>query len=492
MRIDASARGLSMIFQVAEDGRVHLVSFGQESESEKSLKWSDICDVHLSGENPDDHHGAKLTGNSESRRLCYVSHEFVEKEDGKELIFTLANEKIRVKMHYRFYENISAVRCFSEVSCIGKEPVGLEYLSSFSFVGLPEQEGAVYLPHNAWVQEVNWRKYSLLELGLERATPFSTKRIARSNTGTWSSKEYLPMGAYESKDGCLMWQIEHNGSWAWEISDIADELYLKISGPNDREHGFYRELIPGESFVSVPVCLSFGEDFTGALSAMTDYRRKIFKNNGPNQKLPVIFNDYMHCLWADPTTEKMIPVINRAKEVGAEFYCMDAGWYADGTWWETVGEWMPQEKRFPGGIKEVFDYIRAQGMVPGIWLEIEVMGIGCPILSQFEDECFFMRHGKKVIDHGRYHFDFRNEKVRRFATGVVDRVVTEYGVGYIKFDYNIDGGIGTEVDSDSFGDGLLAHNRAYLDWIDEICAKYPDLVIENCASGGMRMDYAQL
>ena len=57
--------------------------------------------------------------------------------------------------------------------------------------------------------------------------------------------------------------------------------------------------------------------------------------------------------------------------------------------------------------------------------------------------------------------------------------VEEYGVGYIKMDYNIDAGIGTEVNSDSFGDGLLQHNRAYLNWIDEIKAKYADINADN-------------
>ena len=71
-------------------------------------------------------------------------------------------------------------------------------------------------------------------------------------------------------------------------------------------------------------------------------------------------------------------------------------------------------------------------------------------------------------------------------------MVNEYGVGYIKMDYNINSGIGTEVDSDSLGDGLLEHNRAYLAWLDSIFVKYPDLIIENCGSGGMRMDYAML
>lgn len=269
-------------------------------------------------------------------------------------------------------------------------------------------------------------------------------------------------------------------------------LYLKVSGPTEQENHWYKELLPGEKFETVKVGATVGENFEGALCAMTKYRRQIIDNNMENERLPVIFNDYMHCINADPTTEKMIPVIDAAAEAGAEYYCMDAGWYADGTWWETVGEWQPAKYRFPGGIKKVFDYIKQKGMVPGIWLETEAMGINCPLAAQFEDECFFMRHGKRIIDHGRFILDFRNKKVREYTMSVVDRVVGEYGVGYIKFDYNVEGGIGTEIDSDSFGDGLLEHNRAYLSWIADIKKKYPHLVLENCSSGGMRMDYASM
>jgi len=125
-------------------------------------------------------------------------------------------------------------------------------------------------------------------------------------------------------------------------------------------------------------------------------------------------------------------------------------------------------------------------------LELEVMGIKCPLISKLPNEWFFMRHGKKVIDHSRYQLDYRNPEVREFATGIIDRLVNDYGVGYIKMDYNIDMGIGTDLNADSPGDGLLGHNRAYLKWIDGIFEKYPNLVIENCSSGGLRMDYAML
>ena len=71
-------------------------------------------------------------------------------------------------------------------------------------------------------------------------------------------------------------------------------------------------------------------------------------------------------------------------------------------------------------------------------------------------------------------------------------MIEEFGVEYIKNDYNVECGVGTDYNSDSVGDGLLDHNRAFLAWYEGIRAKYPHVTFENCASGGMRMDYAML
>lgn len=494
MVLDFTQNGISVIFEVTEEKKLRLKEFslGKNPTEEKNLKWCSAVEVHLSGENQDDHHGAKHTGSSGFFSLLYEGHEYYENEHGNKLEISLCDSKMRTTLHYQFYKGLPAVRTWTTVKNISDEVIGLEYVSSFAYTGLGMEEPHVLIPHNTWKSEANWKDYRLEDLGLEHNNSFSMKRISASNTGMWSCKEYLPMAAYYDKTSTLMWQIENNGSWQWEISDIDNMFYLRLSGPTEQENQWYKELKPQECFESVKACLTFGKDFNAALEAMTRYRRIIIENNETNQKMPVIFNDYMHCLWADPTTEKVLPVVDKAAEAGADYYCMDAGWYADGTWWETVGEWLPQEKRFPNGINEVFDYIRSKNMVPGIWLELEVMGIGCPLAKEFEDECFFMRHGKRVIDHGRYQLDFRNPKVRAFTTSIVDRVVQEYGVGYIKTDFNVDAGVGTEVDADSFGDGLLENNRAYLSWVDEIRAKYPDLILEGCSSGGLRMDYAHM
>jgi len=120
------------------------------------------------------------------------------------------------------------------------------------------------------------------------------------------------------------------------------------------------------------------------------------------------------------------------------------------------------------------------------------MGINCPLASKVPDAWFFQRGGKRLIDHGRYQLDFRNPEVRAHADAVIDRVIRDYGVGYIKMDYNCNAGPGTDYQADAPGDGLLGHNRAYLDWVRDVFRRYPSLVIENCGSGGMRLDYAQL
>ena len=407
-----------------------------------------------------------------------------------------------VTSHFVFYPNVSAVRTYTTVENRSDREVTLEFVSSLALFGISKEGvGAwdtkcrVSIPHNTWLGEAQWHTHPVPELGLSKVGGFSIKPLIVSSTGTFCSDEFLPSAYFENTAAStgILWQIEHNGSWMWEIGDASDELYLLLSGPCQDTAGWWKTLAPGESFESVPAAAVFtNKGFNDALAKMTQYRRAIRRPNADNENLPVIFNDYMNCLGGDPTTAKLSPLIDAAAKAGCEYVCIDCGWYSDGPWWNGVGEWMPSGARFPGGIREPLDYIRSKGMVPGLWLEIEVMGIQCPLADSLPDDWFFLRHGKRVIDHGRYQLDFSNPAVRAYASGVIDRLVQEYGVGYIKMDYNIEAGIGTECGSESFGDGLLRHNRSYLAWLDGVFAKYPDLTIECCSSGGQRVNYALL
>ncbi|PYI56618.1 glycoside hydrolase family 36 protein [Paenibacillus flagellatus] len=502
--------GIHLHVEITEDGDVRLRHFSPFPEDE-ARSGSDatrsrrrIVELQASGEDHNDHHGAKYTGTMPAGRLVYAGHSDTRNEAGRKLEVALEDGDTLVTVHYQFYDGIAVIRAWTEVTNRGAVPLPLEYVSSFALTGIDkegegtwETKSRLHVPHNTWHGELQWRGCSLPELGLTMANAFSVKRLNYGSSGTWSSAGYVPMGCYENtaQATALVWQIEHNGSWHWEIGDAPDrQLYLQLSGPTEAESHWWKRLSPGETFVSVPVAVGvvrggFGE----AIAELTRYRRAVRRPHADNERLPIIFNDYMNCLFADPTTEKLLPLIDAAAEAGCEYFCIDAGWYADGPWWDAVGVWQPSTRRFPGGgLQAVLDHIRAKGMIPGLWLELEVMGVHCPIAADVPDEWFFVRHGRRVIDHGRYQLDYRHPDVVRYADEVIDRLVTEYGVGYIKMDYNINAGIGTEIGADSFGDGLLQHNRAYLGWLDRVFERYPQLIIENCGSGGMRMDYAML
>lgn len=502
--------GLFLTFEISDERDVRFLHFSAqpfetvECYEDKRRRKFRLVEVHLSGENQKDHHGSKHTGSMPGNRFKLKEWKDGRNRYGRILEIEQLDDAtgIEVISHFQFYNGIPVVRSWTTVSNKGNEEAGLEYVSSFSLVGV-DKEGLshrndkirLHVPHNTWFGEAQWKDYSLPEMGLHDVNEFSMKRISISSTGTWSSSQYAPSGILENIESglSLFWQIEHNGSWQYEISDMTHLLYLQLSGPTEQEHHWWKKLQPGETFVSVPVAVgSTAGGFDQAAQQMTKYRRAIRRPNEDNEKLPVIFNDYMNCLFGDPTTEKLLPLIDAAAEAGCEIYCIDCGWYSDGEWWDGVGEWLPSKSRFPGGIEEVLDYIKQKGMVAGLWLELEVMGIACRLASEVPDDWFFMKRGKRVIDHSRYQLDFRNAEVRAFADRVIDRLVQKYGVGYIKMDYNINIGVGTDLAADSVGDGLLGHNRAYLDWLDGVFARYPDLVIENCGSGGMRMDYSLL
>ena len=507
--------GIYMVWEVTDEQEVKLLHFSSLPFQEDTIRSEEektgfrLVEIALSGlDRPQERHGIKYTVTAPGYRMKYESHKDERNELGRKLEIITKDEEtlVYVTSHFQFYNGISVVKCWSDVENKGTKPQGLEYISSFNLNGI-EKEGVlpndekmeISVIHNAWQREAQWKNYTLAQLGLEQSQPStslrSSKEFGVTNTGNWSAKCYLPMGCITNKEtgSRLFFQIEHNGSWHFEVSDQTNHLYLQLSGPDENHSHWYKELKPGETFESVPAAVgAVAGEVEEMMEELTRYRRTIRRPNDDNESLAVIFNDYMNCLWAEPTTEKELPLIDAAADIGCEYFCIDAGWYADGYWWDEVGEWLPSDKRFPGGIKEVIDHIRAKGMIPGLWLELEVMGIHCPIADKLPEECFFVRHGKRVYDRSRYQLDFRHPKVIEHATAVIDRLVNEYGVGYIKMDYNIEPGIGTETAADSFGDGLLGHERAYLQWIDHIFEKYPKLIIENCSSGGLRMDYAML
>ncbi|MFF0081980.1 alpha-galactosidase [Streptomyces canus] len=441
-------------------------------------------------------------------RLTYRDHETVRESGGERTTIRLADPETGLVAEVVLETAPGAGFLRSRVRLVneGGTPLRLESVSTLTVGGITDVGGGLdgltlHWADNDWLAECRWRQAPFRDqvVPLNRPAHGHEGRgcFERSSQGSWSTGRHLPMGALTDPSGrAWLWQIESSAGWRFETGEREGAAYVALFGPGDAHHQWQHTLAPGEVFHTVPAVLVRGE--TGGLDAafgeLTDYRRLIRRDHPDHRALPVIYNDYMNTLMGDPTTDKLLPLVEAAGRAGAEVFVIDAGWYDDDArgWWDAVGAWQPARGRFPGGIQEVLDAIRGHGMVPGLWLEPEVVGVRSPLADTLPPEAFFRRGGLRVTEHGRHHLDLRHPAVRAHLDAVVDRLVGEWGVGYLKLDYNINIGPGTENGRESPGAGLLGHHRAHLDWMSAVLDRHPGLVLENCGSGGLRMDYAQL
>ncbi|MEU6228282.1 glycoside hydrolase family 36 protein [Streptomyces sp. NPDC047042] len=385
----------------------------------------------------------------------------------------------------------------------GEEPVVVQSVSSLVLGALPSPGRLdVHRARNDWLAECRWHTEALrdtvADIHVDVHQHDSRAALTLTGRGSWSTDGHLPMGALTERgaDRAWLWQIESPAAWRWDLGERDHGTYLALNGPTDAEHQWRVRLAPGAEFTTVPGVLALGSGLDDTFAALTSYRRAVRRPHPDHATLPVVFNDYMNTLMGDPTTEKLLPLIDAAAEAGAEYFCVDSGWYDDSTegWWDSVGEWLPSPRRFPdGGIQAVLNRIRERGMVPGLWLEPEVVGVRSPVAAELPPEAFFQRDGIRIAEQGRHQLDLRHPAARAHLDKTVDRIVGDWGVGYLKLDYNIVVDPGTTAPGDiAPGAGLLGHAQAYLDWLSEVLDRHPGLVIENCASGGMRMDGATL
>lgn len=398
----------------------------------------------------------------------------------------------------------TAVRVQHTLRGTATDPIVLTAVSSASVgFGSGPHAGEQYdllTARSEWLAENRWHRRALTDQLPPLSLPIHAQdgrgHATLTSHGAWSTGEHLPVGALVHRDGsALAWQIESGAGWHVDLSQGLDGLTLSLLGPTDLEHQFARVLAQGDEFLTVPVALAASADgFEGAIAALTSHRRAIRRVDRPD--LPIVYNDFMNTLMGQPSSDALRPLIRAAAEAGAEVFCIDAGWFADpeiGDWWDTVGEWREAPSRFDeAGLRGIIDEIHSAGMTSGLWLEPEVVGVSSPVAKTLPDDAFFRRFGVRVREHDRYHLDFRHPAARAHLHETVDRIVREYGVSFLKLDYNINPGAGTEWQAAAAGDGLLGHIRAFGDWLDDVQRRHPELLIENCSSGAMRADYALL
>lgn len=390
---------------------------------------------------------------------------------------------------------------------MGDQPLTIDILSAAFLVGIgadgerrwDEDRFRVHFAYSAWLGEGQWRHMSIEDAGLYNTYNHNAQTSVRlESVGSWSTSKYHPILILEDTElGKTYYTELLPGGDSWRIELCArghrtdSSLCIFLGTACGPLNGWSMTLRPGESYTTVPAlygCVEGG--FDEAVAALTVAGRALTMRPFPNDVPPLCFNDYMNCLWSLPTREKLIRLMDAAARVGAEYFVIDAGWFKTaGNWPLDMGDWLPEDSLFgEGGLQGILDEIAARGMKPGVWLEIESVGLNSAF-AQAHPEALLYRNGH-AIGGGRCFMDFRDPTVRAHLRGVFDRLY-RMGVRYIKNDYNQTTGIG--IDTPGAPDknpaqALSEHAAAVLSLVDEVMTAYPDLLIESCCSGAMRSD----
>ena len=381
----------------------------------------------------------------------------------------------------------------------GREQV-LESLQSFSLSGIGVPRGDAFSDigmkfvrmTSAWSRECRVKEDEFCDLGFDKSWAQHGVRCERfGQLGSMPNRGWFPFAAVEG-GGCV-WaaMLEAPFSWQIELYKLRETCALS-GGLADYEFGhWFKKIADGASFSTHKAYIWVGrgnaQDACNAFVRFQD-RRLLASGTLPEseQGMPVLFNEYC-TTWGVPSEENILRILESIRNLPVEYFVIDAGWYKPDhcDWGAAMGDWNPSKSLFPHGIRAVADAIRQSGKKAGVWFEFEVAGCESEIYRR--EELFVTRDGVPLTTGARRFFDLRSGEVTAYLTRKMCDFLRENGFEYIKIDYNDSIGMGVDG-AESLGEGGRQVAEESIGWLARLKDSVPGIVIENCASGGSRIE----
>jgi alpha-galactosidase len=432
--------------------------------------------------------------------LTYEQQDLVYFEDREEVITTLIDQRgYKVEHHLQLFKDSDCIETYNVFHNLSRKEVTLEMISSFSLGGLtPFTAGDAYDTlkvhriRSVWSMEGRLESVSLEDLQLEPSWAGHAVRAERfGQVGSMAVNRYFPFLVLEDEKNDVFWgaQLAHNASWQMEIYRKDDGVAIS-GGLADREFGHWMKTIsPGGRFTTpaaiITVCKGGGVDNIAQKLSKSENR---FLKDLPEseQELPIIFNEYC-TTWGCPSHENISQILGKIKDLGIKYFVIDCGWYKEeGIPWDiAMGDYKVSEDLFPKGLEKTVELIREYNMKPGIWFEIE--NVGSAAKAYQLEEHLLKRDGKVLTTSMRRFWDMRDLWVQEYLSDKVIGLLKKYQFEYMKLDYNETIGLGCDG-AESLGEGLRQNMEESYHFLDKVKAEVPGIILENCASGGHRLE----
>lgn len=398
-----------------------------------------------------------------------------------------------VKQYYKAYKGTDVISTWVEITNNAKKALTLYKFASAS---LPVKRADNWLTHF----HGTWGAENMME---EEKLTNGQKVIANKegirNTQTDNPSFMLTL------DGCPQ---EENGrvigaSLAWSgnylMKIIADNSRINvIAGINEEVSHYILE--PKETFVTPELAMTYSSEGKGGVSRAFHRWARAYKLNQGNKERDILLNSW-EGVYFNVNQEGMDQMMKDMSAMGGELFVMDDGWFGDkyprNDDKTSLGDWTVCKEKLPEGIGGLLASAKKHNIKFGIWIEPEMANTKSELFEKHPD--WVLSQDNRPLTTGRggsqVVLDLTNPEVQDFVFGVVDKLMTEYPeIAYIKWDAN--------AALMNYGSHYLPNQKQshiYIEYhrgmnkvLERIRAKYPNLVIQACASGGGRVNYGFL
>lgn len=394
-------------------------------------------------------------------------------------------EGLKLEINRKIQEESGAIIVQTCVHNDSKDEQKLEMLTSFLLQDVTADR--FYRMQSCWSAEGKLKIESITDLHMENSWNGCAYRIEKfGNVGSMPVRKYFPFLAMEDSSTGKFIGIQLYGasSWQMEIRCKESQKFSIAGGLADRDFGQWMKVLrPGERYEAPKAVLCEGD-------SLWEVCNKLVETQNPDisevdTDMGIVFNEYC-TTWGNPTIENVKKICDALEGKDIKYLVIDSGWYGNSDWWwNQVGDWTLNKSRFPNGLKEAADYIRLKGMIPGLWFEMESVTDGSVHFE--EKEHLVLKDGVPLTVGNRRFWDMENPWVVNFLRESVIKTLKDNGFGYLKVDYNDTMGIGCDGE-DGLGENLRKKVNASQAFFKLIKEEIPKIVIENCSSGGHRLE----
>lgn len=256
------------------------------------------------------------------------------------------------------------------------------------------------------------------------------------------------------------------------------------------------KLAEGETFQTPEVVMVYTDKGLNALSQTYHhlYQNRLARGYWKDKARPILINNW-EATYFNFTEDRLVEIATKAKECGVELFVLDDGWFGKRTSDRAgLGDWFVNKDRLPDGIKGVSEKIEALGMKFGLWIEPEMANMDSDLYRAHPD--WILHVPNRNVSEGRHQYvlDFSRKEVVDYIFAMLDKILSNAKISYIKWDMNrsITECYSVALPADRQGEVYHRYILGVYDLYERLTSKYPKILFESCSSGGARFDPGML